>query len=87
MNSPQRVTVRELVAATGACPRTGEQLDEDTCVVILDAAGAPAFVLSQAGWRQVAEEEWRIARALDRQGYRVDEATVRSPSACESGGS
>lgn len=59
--SPLEVTVhremtRWLVQRAITCPRTGVLLDMDTCVVLVDADGDPAAVVSQAGWAQIVKE-------------------------------
>ena len=47
--------VRYLVQKAVFCPGTGAVLDVRTCVVLVDADGDPAVVLSPEGWANVPE--------------------------------
>lgn len=47
--------VKFLVQQKIFCPITGDVLDVRTCVVILDADGDPAGVISPAAYRRIAE--------------------------------
>lgn len=68
--------LRLIVARQITCPRTGEVLDVRTCVVLLDADGDPAAVLSQKGWQEIAQDTAILAN-LGVKGLAVDLATVR----------
>jgi hypothetical protein len=71
-----RQLITHLVSRAITCPRTGEVLDVRTCVVLLDADGDPAHVLSQQGWAEVCREggEQKLANI----GLTVDPSTLRS---------
>ena len=82
MNSLQDLlrqnVVLALVQRNITCPVTGEVLDVRTCVVLTDADGDPAGVLSQKGWRAIADGT--LPDVLDKlraQGIGPDQATVK----------
>ena len=68
--------VRYLVGRSIVCIRSGEVLDADTCVVLVDADGDPSMVLSQEGWDSLPQEN-RQALA-ERHNLTPDPATVRA---------
>ena len=72
----RRSLVRHLVGRVIFCPATGEALDADTCVVLVDSDGDPAMVLSQKGWANV--DEYRRDLLAKTHGLTVDEATVKA---------
>lgn len=72
----RRSLVRFLVGKVVFCPNTGEALDADTCVVLVDSDGDPAAVLSQKGWASVTED--RRTLLAEKHGLTVDESTVKA---------
>lgn len=67
--------VRFLVQRNITCPATGEVLDMDTCVVLVDSDGDPKAVLSQAGWAAMDDAHKAKLAAMD---CTVDPATVKA---------
>lgn len=73
----RRELVRALVMRDITCRQTGTLLDVDTCVVLVDRDGDPAYVLSQAGWAQIVAEG--NDKPLEKNGGLVpDPATVKA---------
>lgn len=68
---------RFLVQKHITCPLTGEVLDMDKSVFILDADGDPAGVFSQSGWQRALAIMDGDASKVLAAGYTVDESTVR----------
>lgn len=69
--------VRGLVQMHITCPLSGDILDMDTCVVILDSDGDPCRVFSQRAWKGVTDLAEQIGVPPLAEGYTVDESTVR----------
>lgn len=60
------------------CPITGDVLDMDKSVFILDADGDPIAAFSQAGWARAKNLAEEHGSALLADGYTVDESSVRA---------
>lgn len=71
--------VRALVGRAIWCPVSQEVLDIRTCVVIADADGDPAVVLSQAGYATLVQDHPERIESLTDRGFKVDQATVKTP--------
>lgn len=68
---------RFLVQKNIVCAVTGDVLDMDKSVFILDADGDPAGVFSQNGWQAILAMAESAGAAPLAEGYTVDESTVR----------
>ena len=73
----RRELLRYIISKQIFCPLTGQVLDLDECVVILDSDNDPVAAFSQEGWQKaldVAAQDPSV-RIL-REGLHVDESTV-----------
>lgn len=69
---------RFIVSKHMFCPITGEVLDMDKSVFILDADGDPIAAFSQGGWARAKNLAEEFGSALLADGYSVDESTVKA---------
>lgn len=72
----RRGMVLGLVAREIICPYTGQVLDVRNCVVLNDADGDPAFVLSQEGWASLHQFQRDLLAKTH--GLTVDPTTVQT---------
>lgn len=70
--------VRFLVQKSIFCPITGEVLDIDSCVVILDPDGDPSMVISPEGYRLTASLLESDPSAALAEGFSFDISTLPS---------
>lgn len=72
----RRELVRYIVQRSIFCPVSGVVLDMDTCTVILDSDGDPAFVVAPSVGKKMKEMLDAGERVLA-EGYTLDETTLR----------
>ena len=72
----ERMNRSAIVQRETVCPRTGETLDVNDSVFILNNRGVAFMALSQRGWQEILANQ-KMLDFLAKRGMSVDSTTVK----------